>query len=61
MSPVSVDIAANAGGSWGRLAVLPPQTVAALCESETIRVDDGENVEVVLVLEGGGGSVGRCQ
>lgn len=61
MSPVPVDIAANAGSSWGCLAVLPPQAVAALCKSETIGVDDGENVEVVLVLEGSSGSVGRCQ
>jgi hypothetical protein len=49
--PVAVDIAPDAACRWGTLPVLAPQAVAGLTEGEAVRVDDGEDVEVVGVLE----------
>lgn len=49
--PVAVDVAADAAGRRRRLPVLAPQAVRALRVCEAVRVDNGEDVEVELVLE----------
>lgn len=59
--PVPVDIATDAACRWSALPVLAPQAVAVLGEVEAVRVDDREDVEVVLVLERGGCGIGGCQ
>lgn len=56
--PVAVDVAADARGARVGLAVLAPETVAGLGVDEAVRVDDGEDVELVLVDEGLDGGVG---
>lgn len=49
--PVAVDIGANAACRWCALPVLTPQAVVGLSVGEAIWIDDGEDVEVVGVLE----------
>lgn len=56
--PVAVDVAAYAGGAGVGLAVLAPQAGGGLGEDEAVRVDDREDVELVLVDEGLDGGVG---
>ena len=50
--PVAVDVAADAGGPGVGLAVLAPQAGGGLRKNKTVRVDDGEDVELVLVDKG---------
>jgi hypothetical protein len=56
--PVAVDVAANAAGRGCGLAILAPHSVGGLGVGETVRVDDGENVEIVFVLEAGSCGIG---
>jgi hypothetical protein len=50
VGPIPVDVTTNAAGCRGGLAVFAPHAVAGLSVGEAIGVDDGEDVEVVLVL-----------
>lgn len=63
VGPVAVDVVAEAAAAGGGLAVLAPQAVGGLGVDEAVRVDDGEDVEVVLVDEaldlGVGGVLGQ--
>ena len=59
--PVPVDVATDAARRGGGLPVLSPKTVAVLGEVEPVWVDNWEDVEVVLVLEGGGCGISGCQ
>jgi hypothetical protein len=56
--PVAVDVVAEAGAASGRLAVLAPQALRGLGVAEAVRVDDGDDVEVVLVDQRLDGRVG---
>jgi hypothetical protein len=56
--PVAVDVAADAAGRGCGLAVLAPHSVGGLSVGKAVRVDDGEDVEVVLVLEAGSCGIG---
>jgi hypothetical protein len=56
--PVTVNVTSDTGVSANGLSVLAPETVSRLAEHETIRVDDGRNVEVELIDERLHGSVG---
>lgn len=49
--PVTVDVTANASAASVGLTVLAPQTSVGLGEDEAVRVNNGEDVEVVLVDE----------
>jgi hypothetical protein len=58
--PVAVDVPADTAGRGGRLTVLAPETVIGLGVGEAVWVYNGEDVEVVLVLESCGcGVLGR--
>lgn len=59
--PVPVDITPDAAGRGRCLPILSPQTVAVLREIEAVRIYDGEDVEVVLVLESGRCGIGGRQ
>lgn len=52
VGPVSVDVASHAAGGRRSLAVLAPHAVRRLRVGETVGVDNGEDIKVVLVLEG---------
>lgn len=57
--PVTVDVTTDTASRWRGLAVLAPQTIAGLRVRETIRVDNGEDVEVVCVFKCGGRGIRR--
>jgi hypothetical protein len=58
VGPIPVHISSNAAGRWSRLTVLAPHAVGSLGVGKAVRVDNGENVKVVLVLEASDGGVG---
>lgn len=49
--PVSVDVSSNTAGRGRGLAVLTPHAIGGLRVREAIRIYNGEDIEVVLVLE----------
>jgi len=51
VGPVAVDVRSDAAGAANSLAVLAPHAVVGLRVGKAVRVDDREDVEVVLVLE----------
>lgn len=49
MRPVAVDVGSNASGEVTDLTVLAPETISGGSVDETIRIDDGHDIEVVVV------------